>query len=309
MKDILVLANGKRKLWPVSWVDILSSSFTAWFMARVFTFSTEYKKPFTRKLTVPQTYIRTSSSMRTKCIGEKNKQRHFKVRFLIQTFEDMACTKVPPKVSHTPYISFYNYKQLTGNRSIRVAQFQPSSGPTCPLRCDLEVISLDDCAQQNSGRDPKEPKIQYTAISYAWDSQRPSQPIICNGKVLLVTKNCAAALRRLRNDTETRNFWVDSICINQDEDAVEERNQQVALMGEIYSRATDVAVWIGEADYESAVAIIAIPMIYESIPLDPIAPLDTDKPMTESTTAFKKSLKQHMNKMIFGRILPCLLMK
>ncbi len=61
----------------------------------------------------------------------------------------------------------------------------------------------------------------------------PSCEIGCNGDSLLVTTNCEAALRELRDSTETTKLWIDSICIDQSRDAVEERNIQVALMGEI----------------------------------------------------------------------------
>jgi hypothetical protein len=40
-------------------------------------------------------------------------------------------------------------------------------------------------------------------------------------------------------------LWVDAICIDQGN--VEERNQQVQIMGEIYGRALKTAMWLGEA--------------------------------------------------------------
>lgn len=39
-------------------------------------------------------------------------------------------------------------------------------------------------------------------------------------------------------------FSIDRLCINQED--VEERNQQVGMMGEIYTRASTVHVWLGE---------------------------------------------------------------
>ena len=41
-------------------------------------------------------------------------------------------------------------------------------------------------------------------------------------------------------------LWVDALCINQDDQ--EERARQIAMMGDIYSHAANVIVWLGEAD-------------------------------------------------------------
>jgi hypothetical protein len=61
------------------------------------------------------------------------------------------------------------------------------------------------------------------------------------------------ALRQLRDEQEVKKFWVDSICIDQTSHA--ERNQQVALMGEIYKRAEQVVVWLGEGNPETELAM------------------------------------------------------
>ena len=76
----------------------------------------------------------------------------------------------------------------------------------------------------------------------------PSEEIGCNGASLLVTANCKAALCQLRDSLQTIKLWIDSICIDQSSDAVEERNRQVALMGEIYKCAKRVIVWLGKSD-------------------------------------------------------------
>ncbi|KAF7870193.1 uncharacterized protein EAF02_009383 [Botrytis sinoallii] len=44
--------------------------------------------------------------------------------------------------------------------------------------------------------------------------------------------------------TERTLFWIDAICINQDD--LDERSQQVLLMGSIYKNASRVTVWLGE---------------------------------------------------------------
>lgn len=55
--------------------------------------------------------------------------------------------------------------------------------------------------------------------------------------------NLHLALHQLRNETSSRVIWADAVCINQSD--VEERSEQVALMGEIFRRAYQVVVWLG----------------------------------------------------------------
>ena len=59
-----------------------------------------------------------------------------------------------------------------------------------------------------------------------------------------ITKNLSNALVSLRRPYESRLLWVDALCINQDD--VEERSQQVSIMGRIYKEARMVLVYLGE---------------------------------------------------------------
>ncbi|KAF1950432.1 HET-domain-containing protein, partial [Byssothecium circinans] len=108
----------------------------------------------------------------------------------------------------------------------------------------------------------------YEALSYVWGKQRAkdaggvviytiviknvpgpgcfSQPI--NG-YLEVTENLYVALRHLRRTADARTLWVDAICINQDD--IPEKNFQVSIMGEIYSKASRTVVWLGPSDQSS----------------------------------------------------------
>jgi hypothetical protein len=69
-------------------------------------------------------------------------------------------------------------------------------------------------------------------------------PVSCHGQELLITENCVAALRRIRSKFRKCILWIDSICI--DQSSTEERNHQVALMGDVYSMASEVIIWLGE---------------------------------------------------------------
>lgn len=109
------------------------------------------------------------------------------------------------------------------------------------LRCEIFHVAL-------------ELGIEYEALSYTWANDDGdatlSEPLECayadesQFRKLMITKNCAAALRRLRDKREERILWIDAIAINQE--SHQERSQQVILMDQIYSQASGVIVYLGE---------------------------------------------------------------
>ena len=98
----------------------------------------------------------------------------------------------------------------------------------------------------------------YDALSYTWGDSRKERNISCGSESLAITANLATALVQIRNPDTPRTLWIDQICINQDN--VDERNEQVALMGRIYSRAENVIIWLGEEDPDDKVAFEFVPM-------------------------------------------------
>lgn len=69
--------------------------------------------------------------------------------------------------------------------------------------------------------------------------------IICDGQKVTIGAELNEALRRIRHDEDqARMIWVDALCINQQD--IIERNQHVQRMGEIYTMADQVLIWLGE---------------------------------------------------------------
>ncbi|PMD43860.1 heterokaryon incompatibility, partial [Hyaloscypha variabilis F] len=83
----------------------------------------------------------------------------------------------------------------------------------------------------------------YEALSYAWDSPQLDSFVVCNNCAIPVTINCQKALKRLRK-YGSGNLFVDAICINQS--STNEKNHQVAAMGDVYANAQKVICWIGD---------------------------------------------------------------
>ncbi|KAI1138198.1 HET-domain-containing protein [Hypoxylon sp. FL0543] len=115
----------------------------------------------------------------------------------------------------------------------------PGSGED-PLICILEHGDI--------GKSPP-----YEAISYVWGDPDDKVIITCNGKALAITAGLDVVLRHFRSPTERKCLWADAICINQNDN--EERGRQVHRMKDIYSKASQVLIWLGEEGDDSDVGI------------------------------------------------------
>jgi hypothetical protein len=71
-----------------------------------------------------------------------------------------------------------------------------------------------------------------------WGRAPADAVIICNGRSLKMTSNLERILRKLRHPEKPRQLWADSICINQQD--IEEKSRQVAMMSQIYRKSTRV---------------------------------------------------------------------
>ena len=133
------------------------------------------------------------------------------------------------------------YSSLTGAHEIRLLEVYSARDRNSCIRCGLLNYTLSE-------------SNDYEALSYTWSKPIPGKPflsqkIICNNVEFFVTQNLEAALKTLRLPDRSRIIWIDQICINQGE--VAERNRQVAIMDEIYARATQTVVWLGDVAYGS----------------------------------------------------------
>lgn len=99
----------------------------------------------------------------------------------------------------------------------------------------------------------------YVALSYVWGDANDTAEIYLDGIQVTVRANLQAALSELRKYPRIQQgfrLWIDALCINQDD--VEERARQVAIMKDIYASAWHVAVWLGAEANDSDLAITAL---------------------------------------------------
>jgi len=97
--------------------------------------------------------------------------------------------------------------------------------------------------------------VKYIALSYTWGDPTLTVPILLNGERFLVTKNLYSALAQFRQPTGYRSlfYWIDAICINQED--VQEKSIQVQRMKQIYEGADEVYVWLGAEANDSYLAM------------------------------------------------------
>lgn len=122
------------------------------------------------------------------------------------------------------------YRTL-GEAQFRLLRILPG-GFSNTIKIDLSVCSIDE--------PPK-----YKALSYCWGTEKSEKPVLLNGHQVRITRNLDEALRHLRSHRKARTFWIDTLAIDQSN--IEERGQQVQIMGSIYAKAAKGIVWIGSA--------------------------------------------------------------
>ncbi|KAI1372465.1 heterokaryon incompatibility protein-domain-containing protein [Hypoxylon crocopeplum] len=138
--------------------------------------------------------------------------------------------------------------------------------PPRPLCTEQAIIEVESYIVPISN------PIDFEALSYVWGDVHGPASIMMDGKRINITKNLEAALQRIRLPDKKRKLWVDQLCINQDDDR--EKSIQIPLMRQIYTKANQCLIWLGEirsditiSDAKSAIEIMQF-----------IADFDHDRP-------------------------------
>lgn len=177
----------------------------------------------------------------------------------------------------------YHYKPFSSPSQIRLLAINPSDVPSGTVYCQLVIRDFDST---------NEPPV-YEALSYVWGDETANKEIQIASptasrldphkprenrrlhydvhigrfwKKLLIRPNLHSALQHLRDDKRTVYLWVDALCINQDDTA--ERNEQVRKMAQIYSRASNVCVWLGTGNLLSQTAFEFVPVLLAETYID-----------------------------------------
>ncbi|KAL8733756.1 MAG: hypothetical protein Q9166_001950 [cf. Caloplaca sp. 2 TL-2023] len=148
----------------------------------------------------------------------------------------------------------YSYKPLQGSRTIRLLHIINTCDENVPFAYDLATRDLDE-----------HPIL--TALSYAWSSpiaqkdglEGANRGFSASACTLQRLQHChwsksLTALTCVQQLKLSGYYWIDAICINQQN--TKERNFQAAMMGDIYTDATQVTVWLGVEDPDFKIAMV-----------------------------------------------------
>jgi hypothetical protein len=101
------------------------------------------------------------------------------------------------------------------------------------LRYEGHLIQYDICTFSH------DESPDYIALSHTWGLPTPTFPFLVQGdNAVHIRENLYNFMQAYKHECY---LWIDQICINQSN--VFERNHQVAIMSEIYKRATFVLIW------------------------------------------------------------------
>ncbi|KAH8594437.1 heterokaryon incompatibility protein-domain-containing protein [Bisporella sp. PMI_857] len=155
----------------------------------------------------------------------------------------------------------YTYAPLDlEDGAFRLLYVRPSDDPSSNIHCTLipgKVGRKVDYAGE---------LLDYHPLSYVWGDPNPPKTIYVEGKPIVIRPNLFAALKQLRLREEPILLWVDAICIDQNN--IEERNQQVNLMEQIYKLNGAVYMWLGKEADGSDLAMETLSLIKNFIEED-----------------------------------------
>lgn len=169
----------------------------------------------------------------------------------------------------------YYQKLDLARQQIRVLEIEAGQFDD-PIICGMKTLFLLD-----------EDHMEYSTLSYCWGSLtetstlklRPSddtQREASSEYDVIVTSTLHDALRHLRPENGSPLvLWVDFVCINQND--LDERASQVAIMTYIYSSAIRVHIWLGPSSEESAYCFRFIQRIIQRADAVPFKANRTDE--------------------------------
>ncbi len=145
-----------------------------------------------------------------------------------------------------------------GSNKTRIVHIRPGQ-KTDPFWIGVFPIDLES---------PDPDTLNYVALSYTWEDTIRSVPIqVWNSwwtaHTIHVTRSLLDALTFPRVPDNWRRVWVDQLSINQADE--KEKASQIALMGEIYRKASVVRVWLGLAADDSDLAMSRLTNLFKVV--------------------------------------------
>ncbi|KAM0279439.1 hypothetical protein ACHAQH_004599 [Verticillium albo-atrum] len=165
-------------------------------------------------------------------------------RFVGKRFYDFKTRAEPAPVIEEDPPRPFQYPPLVNEWDIRLLHILPR-GNSSQVCCRLVTTDI-------SKTHPT-----YEAMSYTWGDPTKTHIIWVNGQQFKTTQNVYNLLYDRSPVFKPRRIWIDSICINQEDNA--EKTSQVSIMRQIYDCASLVTIWLGAGEN----AHLAVDLILE----------------------------------------------
>ena len=132
-------------------------------------------------------------------------------------------------------------------REVRLLRLERSTDRGNSIVCQHVAVALDL-------------RPSFEAISWCWGTRQETKTISLNAQPYEAPCSVVTLLQALRLPDSDRYLWIDALCIDQrDEDKSRaEKSQQIQLMKYIYSLATAVLIWMGDAPEDVATFITSV---------------------------------------------------
>lgn len=141
------------------------------------------------------------------------------------------------------------YDPLPSASATRVVVIHPGARHE-PLTASLSVIDISNDSD-------------FEAVSYTWGPSDESETLLLDNHVVQIRRNLHDCLLELRNIYQIRRLWIDALSISQSD--IAEKNQQVRMIGRIFSRAQRVVAWLGNHQDDSDIVFDIIARLWKEV--------------------------------------------
>ncbi|KAF5133336.1 Heterokaryon incompatibility protein 6, OR allele [Metarhizium anisopliae] len=150
------------------------------------------------------------------------------LRFLVKISASLVSYTDGKTAARVTTLKTYTYSTLAPGE-VRLLKLSKST-PWSPIQCKLVHVRLDGA-------------VEFETISYTWGSRQTRKGLIVAGARLDVSDRVYDIVHDRASFLMTRHIWIDSICINQQDN--EEKSSQVQLMRKIYGSSYHTVIWLG----------------------------------------------------------------
>lgn len=184
---------------------------------------------------------------------------------------------VQSETTMSPIDYCYKNKPID-SRSKQIRLLKVLAGhPRTPIRCEMHDTFLDPSR-----------RCQYETVSYRWGDDRSKAVIYIDGIAIKTTASAARVLLQFRLQEQDRMLWIDAICIDQTSETENqprptEKDQQVAIMGDIYRCSQNNLIWLGSDRGDSYRTFNAMQAVLENIDRQAGLPSNFHDMMNEPT--------------------------